>query len=145
VTNELLQPSLRSNSDVRHGLSIQSQFLVGFLGGPFMALPFLAFHSHYQAKLKRDWIVLVAIAVLLAAGIYGIKLAGIEADHGWTKRIITRGSGVFMVGIYYLFNRENQKNIESFERYKSPWIPALISALIGLPLPFLISQFKAGL
>ncbi|WP_218110225.1 hypothetical protein [Oligoflexus tunisiensis] len=139
MDNDLLQPSLRSNSDVSHGLSIRSQFLVGFFGGPFMTLPYLVFHSHYQGKLKRDCILLLVIALLLAALIYGINLTEIESEHRWIKRLISRGSGIFMVGVYYLINRESQKNIESFERYKSPWIPALISGLIGLPLPFLVA------
>ncbi|HYX36745.1 MAG TPA: hypothetical protein VE954_26860 [Oligoflexus sp.] len=104
-----------------------------------MALPYLAFHSHYQGKLKRDSILLIAIGLLLAGLIYGVKLSGIESEHPWISRLISRGSGVLMVAVYWLFNRQNQKSIESFERYKSPWKPALISALIGLPLPFLVN------
>ncbi len=144
VANELLKPSLRSNSDVRYGLSIKSQFLVGFFGGPFMALPYLTIHSYYQGKTKQDISILILIVALLSAASYGVYLSGFAAENQWINKILSRGGGVCAVGIYYLFNRENQKNIENFERYKNPWKPVLISAFIGFTLMILMTSAIMG-
>jgi glucose-6-phosphate-specific signal transduction histidine kinase len=146
MDQSLLQPTLRSNQDIRYGLSMRSQFLVGFFGGPFMVVPYLAFHSHYQGRLKRDSVLIILLAIMAGALLFGVKLTGWESENKWLGKLISRGSGLVMVGIYYLINRENQKNIESFERYKSPWVPAIVSALLGIFMSVMIAfAIKSGL
>jgi hypothetical protein len=125
---------------------MRSQFLVGFFGGPFMVVPYLAFHSHYQGRLKRDSVLIILLAIIAGGLLFGVKFTGWGSESPWLGKLVSRGSGLVMVGVYYLFNRENQKNIESFERYKSPWVPALISALLGILMSIMIAiGIKSGL
>ena len=136
--NNLLDPSLSDNDDLKTGLSIRSQVLVALFGGIMTSLFFHIFQSTLLGRLKKDLLFHVLSILGFVSLLFFLpnllKEMGIDPK---LIRLIGRVLGLAALGLFYLRISEEQKYIESFDRKVSPWKYVGYSILLGFALSFL--------
>ena len=141
MLEDLLQPTLSSGQPKKPMYSVTAHMLVAFFGGAFSLLLFSMLSLHRIGRLKQHWLYYL-LAFCACTAIY-VVLSEMMATGQWppwlmlgsseksSLRVVTRLLAVLLFGIIYAWQRNFFSISALLGETPKPWIPALVSLLIG--------------
>jgi hypothetical protein len=121
MREDLLQPSLTSESAIAAPPSTQAMFLTSFFGGPGAAVAIIAIGSYRLRRLGRDLPVLLALLIAPLGLIAWVRIAPTaQALRNWIESSIGnsgytylyRAMGLLCFGIGYWLHLQAHRNSE---------------------------------
>jgi hypothetical protein len=134
--SHLLQPTLSRDSIVSNPYSVGALIAAAFFGGAFAVLVLGGENSRRQRRLTRD---LPCLFFGLAAWV-GIALlpfldsfSGGIADHRAMARLINRGAGFALAGVFYCLHRRNYRTMATMGlEPPKPYGPVVATVITGI-------------
>lgn len=150
--DHLLQASLSQHQPKRPMYSVTAHALVAFFGGPVALVLFSGLSMYHIGLLKKH----MAYYVLLLLGVLGATyFMGFWLVTGWPEwlaigskastsfKLVNRILALGLFGILYTFQRHYFSISNFHEEQSRPWLPAIITGIIGFGIQIGI-VFLAG-
>jgi len=137
MREHLLTPSLSATTRPVTLYSVQSSFLIAFLGGPVAILLYSSLNSWRLRRTKDIPVILLgagAVVGLVYALLFQPMLfAGlVELLGNDTFRALRTVLSLAICGVFYGLHQKQHRSAAFFhDKPPSPWIPALVCIVVG--------------
>jgi cytochrome bd-type quinol oxidase subunit 2 len=136
LASHLLQPTLSRDSIVSKPYSVGALIAAAFFGGAFAVLVLGGENSRRQRRLTRDlpWL-LLGLAAWLGIALLPFldSFSSTIADHRAMARLVNRGAGFVLAGVFYCLHRRNYRTMATMGLAPpKPYGPVAAAVISGI-------------
>lgn len=141
MRDDLLTPSLES-AETKPILSVGALIGAAFFGGALAATVIGGDNARRLGRLKKDFIwVLLGLAAGIAVPVVWTLILEPDGAARSNLRIVVRGAGFAMAGIFYLAHRYAYRSMQLTGRASpSPWAPVIAAVIAAIVLQSAINS-----